>query len=79
MNLRYKCFDVEIYEELEQKKLKGNVCFEIDIKDKILDDFEDLDLVIKSIKNNDFDKFGILNILKVHKKNKLRTFGKWEK
>jgi len=36
MNLKHKCFDVEVYEELEQKKLKGNVCFEKDIREKIL-------------------------------------------
>ena len=37
MNLRHKCFDTEIYEELEQKKLKGMVCFEKDIKKAVLE------------------------------------------
>ena len=35
MNLRHKIFDTEIYEELEQKKLKGMVCFEKDIKESV--------------------------------------------
>ena len=50
-----------------------------DVEKAIIEDFKDLDLVINSIKNNDYDKGGILNILKCHKRNKLRNFGDWKK
>ena len=49
------------------------------VEKAIIKDFEDLDLVINSIQNNDYDKGGILNILKCHKRNKLRNFGDWKK